>query len=311
MKDKPLPPLLAYLPIDYILDHDVARYDANISRFLSLDGILKLIHQTAKRPSQPVNRSFIVLGDLYRTCGEFHELMQLVFIDLCKAVSHAPTARGTSLMFNQDIYNKLRNISLIQVDRPGDGYVAYATSDGKIVYNMSNLAAFILNFNTLDVIYVVLMHELLHIVYGHCDIMRAYMQDKLVTDAPPDLQNAIRYNVNLVLDAFVNSSALNIFRRLGEAYHAKDDGADVGNVYNFYIVSSSFCKKTENENVPSIYKVFRKQMITKDTLKNILERHGIIEKESIISNIPLHVIIEKVILKTKAYYEQYQKNQAA
>jgi hypothetical protein len=309
MKNQPLPPLLARFPIEYIYDRNGARYNVNTSRFVAPDGIVNLLrYRSRRRPSQSVNRSFIVLGDLYRTCDEFHEdLMQIAFTDLCNAISHTPMARGASLMFNQDVYNKLRNISLTQVDRPGDGYVAYATSDGKIVYNISNLAAFILNFNTLDVIYVVLMHELLHIVYGHCDIMRAYMQDKLVTDAPPDLQNAIRYNINLVLDAFVNSSTLNIFRRLGEAYHAKDDGADVGNVYNFYIASSIFCKKIENEDVPNMYKVFRKQMITKDKLENILKRHGIIEEESIIGNIPLHVIIEKVILKTKEYYDQCQK----
>jgi len=36
-------------------------------------------------PSQLVHCSFIVLSDLYRTRGEFHELMRHVFIDLCKA----------------------------------------------------------------------------------------------------------------------------------------------------------------------------------------------------------------------------------
>jgi len=314
MKDTPLPSLLAYFPIGYIHDQDVARYDINISRFVSLDGIVRLIHQTAKRSSQSVNRSFIVLGDLYRTCSEFHELMRHVFIDLCKAVSHTPTARGTSLMFNQDVYNKLKNISLKQVDMPGDGYVAYATNRGEIVYNIPNLAALVSHFNTLDVIYVVLMHELLHIVYGHCDIMRVYMQDKVVTDTPPDLQNAIRYNVNLVLDAFVNSSALNIFRRLGEAHYAKGEDADVGNVNNFYLVSSELCKfysklNKGDEYAPGIYKVFNKLLMTKDTLKNILERHGIIEKGFSINDIPLHVLIEKVILKTKEYYDKYQKTE--
>jgi len=313
MKDKPLPPFLAYFPIRYIHDQDVTHYYNNLSQLVSWGGIVGLINHHHSQ-SQLTSRSFIVLGDLYRTCDEFHELMKLAFLDLCKAVSHIPTACGTSLMFNQDVYNKLRNISLIQFNMQGDRHVAYATSHGEIVYNIHNLAAFISHFNTLDVIYVVLMHELLHIVYGHCDIMRVYMQDKVVTDAPPDLQNAIRYNVNLVLDAFVNSSALNIFRRLGEAHYAKGEDADVGNVNNFYLVSSELCKFYDKANrgdeyMPGIYKVFSKLLMTKDALENILNRHGIIEKGSNINDIPLHVLIEKVILKTKEYYDKHQKTE--
>jgi len=135
---------------------------------------------------------------------------------------------------------------------------------------------------------------------------------RVVTDTPPDLRNAIHYNVNLVLDAFVNSSALNIFRRLGEAYRAKKEDAGVGNINNFYLASSELCGFYKKSNIgdgytPGIYKVFSKLLITKDTLKNILKRHGIIEEGSSINDIPIHVLIEKVILKTKEYYDKYKE----
>jgi len=305
MKDKPLPPFLAYFPIGYIREQDDACY-TDVPPFVSLDGILKLIHDTNKRRNQLENRSLIVLGDLYRTCNEFHELMEAVFRDLCKAISHTPTASGTSLMFNRDVYNTLTNISLAQVDIPGDGYVAYAMIDGTIVYNISNLASFVSHFNNLDVIYVVLLHELLHIIFGHCEIMRDYMQDKFVTDTPTDLRNTILYNINVVLDAFVNTTALKIFRRLGQLYRAKGDGDDIGGVNNFYLISSELCR---SESEGGIYKIFRKRLITKDKLGNILEEEGVIEKGSNINDMPLHVIIEKVILKTKEYYDKRQETE--
>ena len=307
LRNQPLPPFFAYFPIYYIRDHDVARH-------ISRGGVVKLIHHTAKRPSQPVDRSFIVLGDLYRTRGEFHKLMLDIFDDLCKAVSHTPTACGTSLMFDQDVYNKLRNIYLKQIDVPEGIYAAYAAFGKFIAYNISILAYWVSVCHSLDAIYLTLMHELLHIVYGHCEIGDAYMRDKFFANAPRKLCALCNRNINFIHDAFVNSSMLDIFRRLGEAYYAKGEDPDVGNLNNLYLLSSDLCKfysKTNrgDKNIPVIYKAFNKYMITKDKLEKILKIHGIIEIESNIDDIPMHVIMEKVILKTKEYYEKYKKEE--
>jgi len=307
LRDQPLPSFFAYFPIYYIRDHDVARH-------ISRGGVAKLIHHTAKRPSQPVDRSFIVLGDLYRTRGEFHKLMLDIFDDLCKAVSHTPTACGTSLVFNQDVYNKLRNIPLMQVDDQEDMYNAMANIDGSISYNIPFLAYWVSICHSLDAIYLTLMHEVLHLVYGHIEILNAYMRDKFFANTPRELRDLCARNINFIHDAFVNSSMLDIFRRLGEAYYAKGEDADVGNLNNLYLLSSDLCKfysKTNrgDKNIPGIYKAFNKYMITKDKLEKILKIHGIIETESNIDDIPMHVIMEKVILKTKEYYEKYKKEE--
>jgi len=307
LRNQPLPPFFAYFPIYYIRDHDVARH-------ISRGGVVKLIHHTAKRPSQPVDRSFIVLGDLYRTRGEFHKLMLDIFDDLCKAVSHTPTACGTSLMFDKDVYNKLRNIPLMQIDNPEGIYNAYASINGSIAYNIPRLAYWVSICHSLDAIYLTLMHELLHLVYGHIEILNAYMRDKFFANAPRELRNLCARNINFIHDAFVNSSMLDIFRRLGEAYYAKGEDADVGNLNNLYLLSSDLCKFYSSANrgdeyTPSIYKAFSNYMITKDRLEKILKIHNIIETESNIDDIPMHVIMEKVILKTKEYCEKYKKEE--
>ena len=191
-------------------------------------------------------------------------------------------------------------------------YNASADIDGSIAYNIPLIAFWVSICHSLDAIYLTLMHELLHLVYGHIEILNAYMRDKFFANAPRELRNLCARNINFIHDAFVNSSMLDIFRRLGEAYYAKGEDADVGNLNNLYLLSSDLCKfygkaNRGGEYIPSIYKAFSKYMITKDRLEKILKIHGIIEIESNIEDIPMYVIMEKVILKTKEYYEKYKK----
>jgi len=148
------------------------------------------------------------LGEIFPTLAAFHRYMSALKDDLVRMLACDP-ANGEEDALTRSALSLIR----FEPAEDAESYVACASVHDVVVYNVPHLAAMLKASQNLDIIYFILLHEFLHIIFDHpCLINNIFKYYNIFSAGQAQYYTAVKL-INQVYDVEVNEVALQFFKR--------------------------------------------------------------------------------------------------